>query len=145
MATVALGTDGKASLTTSALSVGTHAITAAYNGSANQNPSTSTALNQVVKYASTTALTSSPNPAANGDTIDFTAKVAPVSPGTATPTGTVKFTFGDGQAVTVGVVNGAATAQHYYRNPSIYQVTATYNGSTIYLTSSSPPISQQVT
>jgi Bacterial Ig-like domain (group 3) len=47
LATVAL-TNGKAVFTTSALAVGSHAITAVYNGSTSFNPSTSPALTQSV-------------------------------------------------------------------------------------------------
>jgi Bacterial Ig-like domain (group 3) len=48
---------GTASLQTSALSVGTHAITASYSGDANNNPSSSQALNQVITGSTTMTVT----------------------------------------------------------------------------------------
>ena len=49
MASVTLNSSGQASFTTSALSAGTHSITAAYNGNAVYISSTSSALSQVVQ------------------------------------------------------------------------------------------------
>jgi hypothetical protein len=48
LGTATLNASGQATFTTSSLSVGTHSITATYNGDANNSPSTSTALFQTV-------------------------------------------------------------------------------------------------
>jgi hypothetical protein len=53
---------GVAKYSTSTLSSSTHTITATYNGSASFDGSTSAPVNQVVRVATTTTLTSSPNP-----------------------------------------------------------------------------------
>jgi hypothetical protein len=79
-----------AACATSALSVGTHSMTAAYSGDANNASSTSGTLSQVVnKAASSTTLASSSNPAALGANVMFTASVTGFG-----PTGTVNFTDG---------------------------------------------------
>ncbi|MGB2900514.1 MAG: Ig-like domain repeat protein [Candidatus Acidiferrum sp.] len=86
---------GHATLTTTALSVATHSITAVYtNSDGNFTGSTSPALSQVVKNAATTtAVSSSLNPSTYGNSVTFTATVAAVDPSAGTPTGTVTFTI----------------------------------------------------
>src|SRR5262249_15626981 len=75
---------------TSTLTAGTHSITAAYAGNASNNPSTSSAVSQVVnKAASSSTLSSSANPATLGANVTFTATVTGTS-----PTGTVNFKDG---------------------------------------------------
>src|SRR5205823_6394291 len=113
------------------------------NGSVNDNSSTSAALSQVVKYASTTTVTSSSNPSGVNDPVTFTATAHPVSPGTATPTGTVTFRSSlSGHLDTVTLVNGTATDTFVPLNHDVVQVT--YNGSAAYLPSTSPTLTQFV-
>jgi hypothetical protein len=82
----------QATLSTAALAVGSHPITAVYAGDANFAGSTSPVLNQVVNKADTSlVLTSGISSTVYGQAIQFTATVSPVSPGSGTPTGTVQF------------------------------------------------------
>src|SRR2546422_2527776 len=68
------------------LSVGSHSITASYADDSNFNPSTSSAVTQVVSKAdTTTSLTSSANPTRFGQSTTFTTTITHVSPPT-TPT-----------------------------------------------------------
>jgi hypothetical protein len=79
-----------AACTTSALSVATHSLVAAYSGDAGNAASSSAALSQVVnKAASTTGVASSLNPSTGGANVTFTATVSGVG-----PTGAVSFTDG---------------------------------------------------
>ena len=67
-------TSGTASLTTSALTVGTHPMTAVYSGDTTNAPSTSAAISEVVSLnATATIVTTSINPAVAGQSITFTA------------------------------------------------------------------------
>ncbi len=67
---------GRATYTTTSLSVGQHVVTVVYGGDANYFGSTSDALSQTVNQAGTsTAMTSALNPAAAGQAITFTAVV----------------------------------------------------------------------
>ena len=66
---------GGAKFTTSKLTSGTHSITAMYSGSGSLDGSTSAPVIQVVLVATTTSLTSSPNPSTYGQTVAFTATV----------------------------------------------------------------------
>jgi hypothetical protein len=136
---------GKATLSTSALTVGAHSITATYNGSTNYNTSVSPALTQTVnKAATTTTLTSSPNPSHLGQTVTFTATVAVVAPGSGTPTGTV--TLKDGAVVlgTGTLASGKAIFTTSLLAPGSHSMTAVYGGNAIDLGSTSPVHTQTV-
>ena len=86
-----LNNSGVAVLIYAGLNAGTDSLTAMYQGSSTLAPSTSNVVMQVVKPgASTTAVTSSPNPSTFGDVVTITATVGP--PGPPTPSGTVGFT-----------------------------------------------------
>lgn len=91
---VALGTGGAATYTTSALTVGSHTITATYSGDSSHFSGTSGPLMQVVNEATATSLTSSANPSVLGAGVTFTATVTtPSGGGVALPlTDTVAFT-----------------------------------------------------
>jgi hypothetical protein len=107
---------GQASLNTSTLGTGYHALTAVYQGNPRFTGSTSPVLNQLVnQVATTTVLSSSANPALAGQPLTLTATVsAPTpAPGFSLPTGTVFFErFDIPSPVTLGsapLVNGTAT------------------------------------
>jgi predicted secreted protein len=143
LATVTLNGSGQAMFTTSALSAGTHTITATYNGDANNKPSTSAPLNQVVNKApTTTTLTSSPNPSAFGQAVTFTATVKGSG---GTPTGTVTFKV-DG--ITIGTVklnsSGIATLTVSSLAVGTHSITATYNGDANFTPSTSAVLIQVV-
>ena len=83
---------GTASFTTSALAVGSHAITAVYGGDGNFTTSSSNAASQIVNQASTTTtLAASPSSTTYGQSVTFTATIGVVSPGAGAPTGSVEF------------------------------------------------------
>ena len=92
LTTATLDGSGSASFSTAALAVGGHSITSQYLGDSNFSGSTSAALSQPVTQDSTsTALTSSVNPSAFGQSVTFTATVTANAPGSGSPTGTVTF------------------------------------------------------
>src|SRR5262249_61095571 len=83
---------GSASLSISALAVGSHPLTAAYGGSATFPASTSATVNQTVNPGNTTTtLTSTPNPSAFGQAVTLSATVSAVAPAPGVPAGTVTF------------------------------------------------------
>ena len=117
---------------TSTLAIGSHLVLAIYSGSTFYDTSLGT-LTQVVNQApSTTALTSSLNPSFFGQSVTFTATVAP-----AAATGTVVFNI-DGVDVgaPVALVAGTATYTTTSLAAGDHPVIATYSGDTTYLTSS---------
>ncbi|HYW37531.1 MAG TPA: choice-of-anchor tandem repeat GloVer-containing protein [Terriglobales bacterium] len=134
---------GSASFTTSKLKVGTNSITAVYGGDSNFGGSTSKAVSQVVsKATTTTALASSLNPSKVGQSVTFTATVTPQFSGT--PTGTVTFYDGTTALKTVGLSGGAAKFTTKTLTSGTHNLTATYNGSTSFIGSSSAPLIQMV-
>lgn len=129
-----LDSTGAGTLTTSALAVGSHPISAVYAGSTNYLSSTSGTVTQSVsKNSVSVALTSVPNPSTFGQAVTFTVQVLPSSPGgapgTATPTGTI--TFNDGSLV-LGTStldsSGFATFTVNTLTPGSHTITVVYGG-----------------
>ena len=130
---------GTANLSTAALAVGNHPITAVYSGDVNNVASTSAVLTQsVIQLATVTSLVSSLNPSVVGDNVTFTATVSP-----SLAAGTVTFTV-DAVAVTVPVVAGQAVFATTSMAIGNHAVTAAYSGGARYLPSTSPTITQVV-
>jgi len=122
--TAKLNSSGVATLTKSNLNADTYPLFAVYLGDANNGPSSSPILNQVVQQAtSSTTLTSSPNPSTQGQVVTFTAIVT--SP-TTTPTGLVSFTAGKSTLGAVEITNGKATLTTSTLPVGSTSVTATY-------------------
>ncbi|KOG43119.1 vegetative cell wall protein, partial [Streptomyces decoyicus] len=80
---------GVAKFIPGSLSAGSHPVTATYSGDANFTTSTGGDTQTVNKAATSTTLTSSPDPSTFGQPVTFTATVAAVPPGVGTPTGSV--------------------------------------------------------
>jgi len=121
---------GTASISTSALAVGTHAVTASYGGGANFNGSTGVlAGGQTVNKAdSVTSLSSSDNPSTRGQSVTFTATVSPDSPGSGSPTGIIEFTIDGGGAVTVALADRQASFSAAALSAGDHTVRAAYSG-----------------
>ena len=145
---------GKATFTTSALTGGTHSITAVYGGDAGNLTSTSSALSQSVtgSTATATALAADHNPSVAGQAVTYTATVSRVS-GTGTPTGTVTFTDEGATAgpsctgTTLGSValtSGVAHLSTSTLSAGTHQVCASYHGDATYALSTSAVIAQVV-
>jgi len=95
----------------------------------------------------TVTLASSTNSLVYGQTITFTATVAPVVPATGTPSGTV--TFKDGSTTLgTGTLNASGTAafstNKIFATTATHSITAVYGGSTNFAGSTSSALSQAV-
>jgi large repetitive protein len=122
--------------------VGTNSTTAVYGGDSSFASSTSKAVKQVVdKATTTTSLASSQNPSRVGQSVTFTANVAPQFGGTVTG----KVTFKDGTALlkTVALSGGVAKYTTSKLTEGAHTITATYNGSADF-TDSSASLAQTV-
>lgn len=140
--TTTSGTNSTATATyvTAALPVGANSITATYvvtgtPGDPAHSTSTSTPYIQNVLEATTTTLTSTPNPSSVGQNVTFTATVAISGGGGVTPDGTV--TFYDG-ANAIGSSNltptgmtGVATFQTSALTQGSHAITAQYSGGVV--------------
>jgi hypothetical protein len=145
--TTVLGTaalsSGTASFPISTLGVGTQAVKAVYGGDGSFAPSTSTALHQsVAKAASTTALVSSVNPSVAGQSVTFTATVAPQFSGT--PTGWVTFKNGTTFLGTATLSGGVASYSTAKLAAGTASITAEYQGNASFTSSTSAALSQVV-
>jgi autotransporter-associated beta strand protein len=140
LGTATVGSNGVASLSTTALPLASNSITAQYSGDLNFTASTSPATTVTVAQASTTtALTASPSSANVGATISLSATVTATSPGTGTPTGTVQF-FSGTTSLGTGTLDssGVATLSTTSLTVGSNSITAKYDGDTNFVTSTSP-------
>ena len=125
--TAAGTTSAVATFQTTSLAAGTHSITAAYAGDADDFASTSAALSDTVNIASsTTTVAASANPAVAGKALTLTATVT-TNGGTAA--GTVNFYNGT-VLLGAGMLNGAGVATFTSSTLPVgsYSVTAVYVG-----------------
>ena len=102
---------GVATFTSSALAGGADSVTATYTGNANYTASLPSNPVSVAVTSNLPTLTLASNhvPSVTGQSVTFTATLAPVAPITKTPTGTVTFSVDGGTATTVNVSGGKAS------------------------------------
>jgi hypothetical protein len=142
---VSLSSNETASLTVATLAVGQHSIKATYSGDKNYVSSSSPLLTEtVVQSATTTSLASSVNPAVTGQTVKFTATVAPVSPGAGAPTGSVTFMDGTTSLGSSSLSNGQATLTVATLAVGSHNIKAVYQGTTGYASSTSKVVTQTI-
>ena len=138
----AVAVAGTATCATSALTVGSHAITAVYSGDTNFATSTSATLTQTVINATSTTVTSSVNPSVFGQSVQYTASVA----GGPVATGTISFKDGGvniGGCVAV-VMTAAAASCTVSPTVGAHAVTAVYSGDASHAASTSAALTQTV-
>jgi len=132
---------GTAAFSTTALTAGSHSITAQYAGDSNFNSLTSNIVTQVVNKngAISPVLTGAPNPATYGASVVFTATMP------SNATGTV--TFLDGSAsIGTGTLNaaGVATFSTTTLTAGTHSITASYAGDANYAASVSNAVSEVI-
>ncbi len=134
---------GTATFTTSALTVGTHPISAGYGGTSSLQPSSGDVSQVVGQQASTTVLSSSVNPSVVGGSVTFTATVT--AGGAPVTAGSVQFSDGGsnlGGAVPVDAA-GTATLTTSALTVGTHPISAAFSG-TAELSSSSDDLDQAV-
>jgi hypothetical protein len=132
LGTVAVGSGGKATFTTSFAATGGHAITAVYSGDAifvgNSQALTEQVNAATTRKATTTALLASANPAVVGQAVTFTATVRDPA-GAGTPTGTVTFFVGTKRVAVVTLdANGQASFTRVFSRRGRFTIRAVYSG-----------------
>lgn len=131
--TTTLNGSGIATLTTSALALGSHNITASYAGNNNFNASSTAVLVQVVNalpVSTTLMLASSVNPSTVGQSVTFTAVVTGSTTTVSQPSGTISFVIDGGSAVTAPLTNGTASFSTSTLTQGSHTVLATFAGGT---------------
>ena len=149
LGTGALNGSGKATFATSALSTGSHSITAVYGGDSNFAGSTSPALTQTVSaetlLSTTTTVTSSQNPSAAGQSVTFTATVTGPSGNMTVPTGNLSFLDGTTSLGTSALNGGGqATFSTSSLSTASHSITAVYAGDSNFAGSTSAVLTQTV-
>ena len=122
------------------LAVGSHTLTAVYNGDTNFVAGTSNVVKATVAaVASATKLTAGANPVTTGQTVTFTAAVAQnlssttVTKLTAIPTGTVTFSDGTTKLDTVALdATGTAQKSASFTLAGSHSIVASYSGDAIF-------------
>jgi hypothetical protein len=129
------------------LPVGSHDITAIYNPPAAFSPSTSTAVSVVGQpEATSVTLTPSASTAIGGQTVTLTAAVTASNSFAGTATGTVTFMDGSTALATVSLdSSGKAVTSPLTLAVGTHSLTAVYNPTAAFATSSSAPLSLPVT
>src|SRR5207247_2398099 len=127
------------------LHAGSHPVTLPSQRAAAFVLSTSPHLNPVLNArapaATSTSLTSTPNPCTVGQTVTLSSTV---TSGAAVPTGTVTFRDGATTLGTVTLVNGSASLSISTLTAGTHPLTATYNGSAAFAASTSPTVTHTV-
>ena len=145
LGTVSLNSSGNAVFDTSSLAVGNHGITAVYLGASDFATSSSSSLTETINpIPTTTALSSSVNPATFGQMIALQATVASTISGQ-TPTGMVAFWDGTNELGTVSL-NSSGNAVFDTSSLAIgnHNITAVYSGATDFVASTSSPLSETI-
>jgi hypothetical protein len=147
LGTVAVGTGGTATFTTSFAATGGHPITAIYSGNATFVGSSQALTEQVnaapTHKATTLALFASANSVVRGQPVAFTATVRDPS-GTTTPTGTVTFFVGNTVVARATLdANGQARLRGSFSVAGLFTLRAVYSGDAIF-DASSQSLTEQV-
>jgi VCBS repeat-containing protein len=131
----------KVTIPAASLTVGTHVLTATYNGDTYYSTSTATAISvTVAKLPTTSAVTYSPTSPSIGQTVTLTASVVAGTYASANPTGTINFKVDNVTVASKTLTAGqpsTATAALSSLTGGAHTVTVTYQGDTNYAASSS--------
>ena len=137
---------GSAVLNTAAIAVGARSLTAVYSGDASFAGSTSPVHAHTVDQAATsTALTSAPNPSTLGSSVALTATVSVGPPASGTPTGSVEFFDGATSLGSSPVSSGSAVLNTSVLSAGSHSLTAVYSGDASFTGSTSAVHSHSVT
>jgi hypothetical protein len=126
-----LDASGKASFTTSTLTVGGHNYSISYSGDGNDDGSSTGNLSLTIGRGSTVInVSASKNMVVIGRSLTFTATVAAAAPASGTPTGSVTFFAGNTNLGSVALQNGAASVTANMPTAGSVAITVTYRGDT---------------
>jgi hypothetical protein len=137
--------NGTASLTISDLPAASDPITASYNGNSQFGGSGSRAVDvNVQKDGTSVDISSSASTIDVGQSITFTALVAPDAPGSGTPTGTVTFRDGQNTLGTEPLNGGTAVFTTDALMSGPHEISAVYGGDRDFLSNTSSSLGEMV-
>ena len=132
---------------TSYPAAGSDSVFAVYSGDLNDQVGISNSVAMSISASTTTALATTDSTPVVGQTVTFTATVAPSAPGAATPTGMVTFASGSGTLCTSTLSSTSpytATCTTSFASVGNTAVTATYNGGPNFTGSASSPLGETI-
>jgi hypothetical protein len=134
------------SLATSSLAPGIHTLTAIYSGDSNLKGSTSATWNQVVgeKMATATTLSSTANPSLGGRAATLTAAVAPLTPASRQPSGSLTFRDGGTVLGRTDLASGSGSLSVSLVSAGAHDLTVAYSGDADFQESTSSPFALEV-
>lgn len=135
LGTATLNSSGVGTLTISNLTVGTHLLSAFFNGGDFWDQTIPIMFEHTVTAPTAVNLTSSLNPSVYGNQVTFTATIS-APDGAGTPTGSVSFKNGDAVIGTASVANGVATVTVNNLLRGDRSISAVFTGTGGYLNSS---------
>jgi hypothetical protein len=134
---------GMASFSSSPLAAGNHSFTVNYSGDANFAASSSAAVTVTVtapaKVATATSLSASSTQLTSGQSVTFSARVAPQS-GIGVPTGSISFLDGSTQIGSATLSSGSASLTSAALAVGTHSITAAYLGDANYAASNSAAV-----
>ena len=148
LATVPVGSDGRAKLVVpgaqiGAFAVGSHTVSATYNGDTNYGSSAAAATTFTIGRASAQiGVSSDRNPASPGQSMTFTASIS-ASAGLPTPTGSVQWSDGP-SSLGIAALNGGKAVWMGSLPAGLHAITASYSGDATFSTATSAVYSQTV-
>ena len=139
-------TSGSATATSQpfSLSIGTHAISAIWNGDVNLLASTATGQQIVAGAVTVASVASSSNPSTFGNPVTFNVAISPSVPIDSVPTGSVILMDGTTMLSTGALANGAYSYTTSTLSVATHLITAIYSGDNYFAASTSPVLSQVV-
>lgn len=136
---------GQATSPTTNLPVGSHTVTANYEGDANFGGANDSLTQDVDAAETSTSLSTSPNPSVFGQPVTLTAEVTPDAPATGTPSGQVKFVIDGTEEIFATLVDGVAETSISTLSAGSHSIQAVYlSDDANFLGSSSQEVSQVV-
>ncbi|MDQ6741832.1 MAG: Ig-like domain-containing protein [Candidatus Dormibacteraeota bacterium] len=129
-----------------ALPAGVHSITAVYSGDGNLSGGSSTTWTEVVgeRVATTTTLVPPANPSLGGQPATLTATVAPSTPASKLPSGTLTFRDGGTVLGRASLAAGAGSLAVSLLDAGAHALTVAYSGDGDFLASTSAPLALQI-
>jgi hypothetical protein len=147
-APVALSGGAVAFPAVTSLGAGAHTVAVVYSGDANFRSGADSLVQSVTKADTATVLVSGPNPQVEEDDVTLTATVAPQSPGSGAPTGTVAFFDGTTEIGSAALSPSGGGSQATFTTAFLpvgpHQLTAVYAGDANYNGSDSAAVGQTI-
>jgi uncharacterized repeat protein (TIGR03803 family) len=126
--------NGEATMSTTSLALGAHSISAAYLGDGSFQASNSGSVGVNVSQArSVMTLATVPDPSPRRELVTLNVTLAPVAPGSGTPTGEIQVFEGRKRIAAATLQGGSASLQLSFKSPGQHELRVVYVGDSSFL------------